>query len=718
MKYFGLCLSIPAAAAVTVLVGGCTQPLRAPQGTTPLPGYGRGAVSSGPVADVERRPVPGSRPSLSEEIWVVARTRSISAPGDPEVPGQGSLVIEEEKGKQVPLPLKHTDVKATVQGYIATVSVVQQYQNPFDHKIEAIYVFPLPENAAVNEFVMTVGERRIRGIIRDRAEAEEIYKEAKRQGHVASLLTEERPNIFTQSVANIEPGREIDINIRYFHTLAFDDGWHEFVFPMVVGPRFNPPGTTNGVGARPLAWRPMQRALPGNAEAGGAIPGAPHDPPGTPEQKIQLSRYLRPEERSGHDVSMRVDLHAGVAIEEIACPSHRVDIREHSPAHATVALRPETHIPNRDFVLRYRVAGDRVKAGLVTARDERGGFFSLMVYPPGELRRVQRQPVEIVFVLDCSGSMDGKPIEQAKAAIRHGLDSLQPGDSFQLINFSMSAGQLGRQPLEATSKNIERARRFLANLNAEGGTMMIEGIKAALDFAHDPGRLRFVCFLTDGYIGNESEILAAIETCVGQSRIFSFGVGSSPNRYLMDRMARIGRGAVAYLGEKDDGAAVMSAFFERICHPVLTDIAIDWNRLGASEVFPTRAPDLFVGRAITLAGRFTGDLPRQLTITGKVAGRVVNVPVEIERSELPGRNIASVWARAKIAALTDKMLNGEESLGAAIRQLALDFNLTSPYTAFVAVDSASRTSGDGKTVRQAVPVPEGVNFDRTVSNSE
>ena len=248
--------------------------------------------------------------------------------------------------------------------------------------------------------------------------------------------------------------------------------------------------------------------------------------------------------------------------------------------------------------------------------------------------------------------------------------------------------------------------------------MMIEGIKAALDFAHDPERLRFVCFLTDGYIGNESEILAAVEQGLGSSRIFSFGVGSSPNRYLMDSMARIGRGAVAYLGEKDDGSEVMSAFFDRVCHPALTDIAINWNGLRASEVFPARAPDLFVGRAIKLAGRFDGDVPRQLTIIGKVGGRVAHVPVQIERSEMPGRSIASVWARTKIAALTDKMLDGEESLGAAIRQFALDFNLASPYTAFVAVDSASSTSGDSKTVQQAVPVPEGVSSDKTVSNSE
>jgi hypothetical protein len=254
MKRIRLYISLLFFVIVAFFIAGC---MKGPQGTTPLPGYGKGTVAGPPaeVTDAERA-LPGSRPSLGEEIWVVARTRSISAPRDHQIPGQGSLVVEEEKGRHVPLPLKHTDVRATIEGYIATVSVVQQYQNPFDHKIEAIYVFPLPENAAVNEFVMTIGERRIRGIIRDRAEAEQIYKEAKQQGRVASLLTEERPNIFSQSVANIEPGRQIDISIQYFHTLAFDDGWHEFVFPMVVGPRFNPRGTKNGIATLPRDTQP------------------------------------------------------------------------------------------------------------------------------------------------------------------------------------------------------------------------------------------------------------------------------------------------------------------------------------------------------------------------------------------------------------------------------------------------------------------------------
>jgi len=193
---------------------------------------------------------PDSFPSPAEEVWVISRTRSISNPFARDIPGSGSMVVEKDK-IQVPMPLKHTAVKAAISGYIATVKVTQQFQNPYEEKIEAVYVFPLPENAAVNEFVMTIGERRIRGIIREREEAEKIYRKAKQQGYVASLLTQERPNIFTQSVANLEPGKAIDVTIQYFHTLACSDGWYEFVFPMVVGPRFNPPGTTDGVGAAP-----------------------------------------------------------------------------------------------------------------------------------------------------------------------------------------------------------------------------------------------------------------------------------------------------------------------------------------------------------------------------------------------------------------------------------------------------------------------------------
>ena len=413
------------------------------------------------------------------------------------------------------MPLKHTDVRASVSGYIGAVEVTQQFLNPYSSKIEAVYVFPLPHNAAVNEFIMTIGERRIRGIIRERQEAEQIYQEAKRQGYVASLLTEERPNIFTQSVANIEPGKEIDVNIKYFHTLDYADGWYEFVFPMVVGPRFNPPGMTNGIGA-------VARGQSG-------VSG----------QSTEV-QYLRPGERSGHDISLKVEVDAGVAIEEFECKTHQVTSEAASPERLTVALNPADSLPNKDFVLRYRVAGERIKSSLLTHRDERGGFFTLMLYPPEELGALKRQPLELVFVLDCSGSMTGRPIEQAKAAV---AARPAPAAAGRLVpDHPLLHQRLAprRAPLEATPENVQRGLQYLNSLQGEGGTMMIEGIKAALDFPHDPQRLRFVCFLTDGYIGNETEILGEIHQRLGASRIFSFGIGSS-RQPLPDRPHGQGR---------------------------------------------------------------------------------------------------------------------------------------------------------------------------------
>ncbi|MGZ8900638.1 MAG: VIT domain-containing protein, partial [Limisphaerales bacterium] len=236
-----------------------------------------------------------------EELWVIYRPqRAESAITDDQYPGTGALMTRIEE-KEAPLPLKHTDVKASVVGYIASVDVTQQFENPYDQKIEAVYVFPLPDNGAVNEFVMQVGARRIRGIVRERGEAERIYADAKRQGYVASLMTQERPNIFTQSVANIEPGKQIDITIRYYNTLAYVDGWYEFVFPMVVGPRFNPPGSYGGVGAVPAS--------------GLARSGQPTD-----------VHYLKPGMRQGHDIALEIDVNAGVTVEEIECKTHKIQM--------------------------------------------------------------------------------------------------------------------------------------------------------------------------------------------------------------------------------------------------------------------------------------------------------------------------------------------------------------------------------------------------------
>ena len=241
-----------------------------------------------------------------------------------------------------------------------------------------------------------------------------------------------------------------------------------------------------------------------------------------------------------------------------------------------------------------------------TPRRPDQGYFTMMLYPPDDLEDLRRHQLEMVFVLDCSGSMNGQPLAQAKAAILSALDRLERGDTFQVIRFSHNASQFGDEPLRATRSNIQRARQYVRSLNGSGGTMMIEGIRAALDFPHDPRRLRFVTFLTDGYIGYEANVLSEIHRSIGESRIFSFGVGSSPNRYLLERMAVAGRGAVAYLGLNDSGRDVMNDFFDRISHPALADVSIDWGDMQVNAVYPTRLPDLFVGRPVIVTGPLPG----------------------------------------------------------------------------------------------------------------
>ncbi len=636
----------------------------------------------------------GSHPSLDEELWVVARPEVTQVGADEDSPGSGALMATPpDTEKEVPVPLKHTDVKTNISGYIATVEVTQQFHNPYDSKIEAKYVFPLPQNSAVNEFLMTVGDRRIRGIIREREEAERIYEEARRQGHVASLLTQERPNIFTQSVANIEPGKEIDINIKYFHTLPYVDGWYEYVFPMVVGPRFNPPGSTEGVGAVARGAR------------------------GISGQKTEV-QYLRPGERSGHDISLAVNVNAGVPIEEVISPSHVIKRNHTSPETTTVTLSPLDTIPNKDFVLRFKVAGSVIKSTLLTHRDERGGFFTLLLYPPDSLSSLRRKPMEMIFVLDCSGSMSGQPIAQAKAAVDRALRSLGPDDTFQIIRFSNNASQFGPKPILASSENVRRGLGYVRSLHGSGGTMMIEGIKAALDFPHDPQRLRFVAFLTDGYIGNDMEILGEVYKRVGTARIFSFGVGSSPNRYLLDRMAKLGKGAVAYLGLRDDAGRIMDRFFERVSHPALTDVSVDWGDMQVSDVYPKRIPDLFVGRPVVLTGRFKGAANTPVRVLGKAgdATQEIALSVNLNEAEVTHTEIPSVWARMRIADLADQSTyDRDNELPQQIKQVALEYSLMSAYTAFVAVDSLTRTAGEfGTTVAVPVRVPEGVRYETTV----
>ncbi len=714
--------------------GGGPSPFRE-SGRLPNTNFGLGTVSGDSAvgfdpnlraAEAEREvPRVGAAEFVlrpGEELWVIERRTVVSESKQQhsdDLPGSGCLMTQvrerppahaqgsDQPGDQdgpyrvVPVPLRHTDVQARIDGYIGTVSVKQEFTNPYPEKIEAVYVFPLPENAAVNDFLMTIGGRTIRGVIREKEEAAKIYSEARRQGYAASLLTQERPNIFTQHVANIEPGKQIDVEVRYFHTLAYRDGWFEWAFPMVVGPRFNPPCTTDGVGA----------VARGQYGASG--------------QATEV-QYLRPWERSGHDVSVHVSVNAGVPIESLECKTHQVSVASDraSPDRAGITLSSLDSIPNKDFVLRYRVAGRDVKSAMLTQVTDKGGFFSLMLVPPADLEYVERGPVEMVFVVDRSGSMDGEPIAQARRAVEQGLRGLDPDDTFQIIDFAETASTLGAQPLPATWENIRRGLDYAKGLDARGGTYMINGIRCALNFHHDPRRLRFVCFLTDGYIGNEAEILAEIRKGLGETRIFSMGIGSSVNRYLIEEMGKVGRGAAAFINPGDDAADVMDKFLHRVSHAAMTNLRIDWGGMDVADIYPKQLPDLFVGRPVLITGRYRGAGSTTIKVSGRV-GRdklPILIPVDLSGRDgvmaqsSQGGSIAAVWARSKLGDLaTLATTTKDDTLIPTIRRTALEHGLMSAYTSFIAVDSMTRTAGSlGTTVEQPVPTPQGVKYETTV----
>jgi Ca-activated chloride channel homolog len=629
-----------------------------------------------------------------DELWIIERSGQ-PAPGmGNDAPGQGELRAL-VGAKKIPLPLKHTDVKARVSAFLATVKVKQQYQNPYEEKIEAVYVFPLPQNAAVTDFVMVVGDRRIRGIIRERQEAKRIYEDAKKRGYVASLLTQERPNIFTQRIANIEPGKRIDVEITYFSPLRYEGGEYEFVFPMLVGPRFNPPGYKGGIGAVGRGRR------------------------GASGQAVEVEYLKTGKERSGHDVAVSVEIDAGVRIEKVYSNTHVVNVKRKSPTQASVSLAAGDRIPNRDLVLRYRVAGKTLKTAFMTGGEGKEKTFALVLQPPAGIEELPRMPREMVFVLDCSGSMSGKPLDKAKEAMRRCLRSLDANDTFQIIRFSNRASALGRKPIPATPRNLRKGLKYLASLRSCGGTMMIEGIKAALDFPHDEERLRIVSFMTDGYIGNESQILAAIKEKRGASRIFSFGVGGSVNRYLLERMAKLGRGAAAFVNLKDSASPAVDEFYRRAARPALADIRIDWGDLKVSNVYPQRIPDLFVGRPVMIVGQFKGEGKHAVRISGRAGGKKLSyaLNVNLDASGTRHAGVAKMWARWKIKDLHNQEVScPSDELRQAITSTSLRHGLLCRYTAFLAVDSTRQTKGDhGVTVKVPVPTPEGVKYETTVN---
>lgn len=603
----------------------------------------------------------------------------------------------QKDGKQQAFVLKHTEVKAKVSGNLSRVEVTQTFENPFQDPLEAIYVFPLPDEAAVDDMEIKIGDRVIKGDIKKREEAQKIYEQARQQGRTAGLLEQERDNIFTQSLANIRPGERIEVTIRYSDSLKFEGGDYEFVFPMVVGPRYIP--------GNPI----------GNSGDTDVVPDASRITP----------PVLKPGTRSGHDIGVTVEIDAGVPVQEVRSPSHKLRV-EPSGNTTKVQLVAEDTIPNKDLILRYRVAGKETQATVLTQADAKGGHFAVYLVPAVQYRSNEIVPKDVVFLMDTSGSQEGDPLAKSQELMRRFINGLNPNDTFTIIDFANTVTQLSPAPLPNNPANRAKAIAYIDQLNANGGTELLNGIQAVMNFpAAESGRLRSVVLLTDGYIGNENQVIAEVQRQLKPgNRLYSFGVGSSVNRFLLDRLAEVGRGTSQVIPQDEPTQQVAEKFFRQINNPVLTNVQVTWQGAGtAPEIYPLAAPDLFANQPLVLFGRKSDRLSGSLKITGVAAGGEryeKTLKVNFDQGD-NNPAIAQLWGRARIKDLMNQMFGGETTSGvAAVTDTALAYRLLSQYTAFVAVSDEVRVNPDGTRQRVQVPVemPEGVSYEGIFGNAQ
>ena len=630
---------------------------------------------------------------------------------------QGSLRVEVDE-QIVECPLKHTDVKASIAGFIARVTVTQTFHNPYDKKIEAIYVFPLPHTAAIDNMTMTVGDRRIVGLIKRRAEAQALYEEAIEQGKTASLLEQERPNIFTQSVGNIQPKDEVRIEISYVDVLDYDMGTYEFHFPMVVGPRYIPGTPTSKIPQLPdeLKGKVGESEAPLDAPSDGADPsgtGVAPDTDRVPDASRITPPALKPGYRTAHDISLAVSLDAGVPIQDFEIVNHKAAVERADASGATAVLSPADSIPNKDFVMKYAVVDEKPEmAVLAHSNEPKQGYFMLMIQPKLDAELIKAPPREIVFLVDVSGSMSGEPTQKVKETMHHFLRLTKPNDTVQVITFAGFADKLFEKPVPATQANIEHALNFTQQIQGGGGTEMLKAIKLILNEPVDPKRVRIVVMLTDGYIGNEAEIVDEIDRRAGdQIRFSAIGIGSSPNRYLIDGVAKHGGGLAEMIALNTDPGPLVAQIADRIHRAQLTKIQIDWNGLSVYETYPRRIPELWAGRPVILFGRYGVGGSKKIELSGSAEGKSLKYTVHVTLPDTqPTHDVLSkVWARKKIEDISAQLYAADApEIIEEITDIALTHRLLTQYTSFVAVDENDMQpiNQEGKAPQQVVvPVP-------------
>ena len=589
---------------------------------------------------------------------------------------EGGFLLKTRDGS-IPLeaPLLSTTVTMTISGLIARTTVSQQFTNPSSEWAEGVYVFPLPEQAAVDHLRMRIGERIIDGQIQERAQAKQTYAKAKTQGQHASLLEQERPNIFTASVANIAPNDPITVDIEYQEMVRHDQGRFMLRFPMVVGPRYIP-GQPHLIQEHPssqtgLGWSPNTDQVP---DASRITPPVQHPKDG----------HLNP-------ITLHINLAPGMLLQNIESPTHPITVTKQETNAYQITLQDSSTYADRDFELIWTpLPSETPQATVFTETQDGETYLFLQLMPPVTSSSTQEAiPRDVIFVIDTSGSMAGTSLLQAKAAVKLALARLTPHDSFNLIQFNSITQAFYATSQKASALSIQQAMRYVDGLKADGGTEMRPALVQALAKTpnHDEARsLRQIIFITDGLVGNEDALFTILQRDIGQNRLFTVGIGSAPNGHFMRKAAQFGRGTFTSIGTTNEVQDKMNRLFLKLEHPALTDITINAPSMNVETMVPNPLPDLYVGEPLTLALR-SSTLPSSIAITGKQGKTIWKATQSLVESP-SRRGIAIHWARQTIAQLMDTETRTEDKdlVKQTILDLALKHHLVSRYTSLVAVD--------------------------------
>lgn len=576
------------------------------------------------------------------------------------------------------LPLKSTSALVNISGVIADVTVTQVYRNEGKKTLEAIYVFPASTRAAVYGMKMIIGKRVIEAKVKKRDEARKDYEDAKKAGKSASLLEQHRPNVFQMNVANIMPGDEIRVELKYTELLVPTDRVYEFVYPTVAGPRYS------------------------NKPAAGALPS----------DKWVQNPYLRSGEKPPFTFDITVNLAAGMPIKDLASSSHKVNTNFSDLKNARVTLdASEKSGGNRDYVLRYRLAGEKVASGLLLYRGEKENFFLYMVQPPKAVKPAQIPGREYIFVVDVSGSMWGFPLDISKKLLRDLIGNLRPKDAFNVLLFSGGSRLMAEKSVPATKENIDKAIEVIEKQQGGGGTELLPALNRALKLPKLENYSRSIVVVTDGYVMVEEEVFDLIRSNLGDANMFAFGIGTSVNRHIIEGMARVGMGEPFVITKPADAPAQAASFRRMIESPVLTKVKVNFKGFAAYDVEPPALPDVLSDRPVIVFGKWKGQPAGTITVTGISGSGRFSESIDVSAVKPSKENLALryLWARHRITLLSDyNKLRSNDRRIKEVTDLGLTYNLLTAYTSFVAVDSEVRKTGDSTTVNQPLPMPQGV----------